>query len=53
MELDDNDVYDVNDIISIYTGLVTINKKSDIVRLIYYTTQEYFERTRLTWNSSA
>ncbi|KAI0802299.1 ankyrin repeat-containing domain protein [Xylaria sp. FL0064] len=30
-------------------GLVTIDKESDIVRLIHYTTQEYFETSSSRW----
>jgi hypothetical protein len=29
----------------LYAGLVTVNEKSDIIRLVYYIMQEYFERT--------
>jgi hypothetical protein len=31
------------------SGLVTIDEESGIVRLVHYTTQEYFERTQSTW----
>ncbi|KAI9787698.1 MAG: hypothetical protein M1839_000229 [Geoglossum umbratile] len=34
---------------SVCTGLVTIDKQSGIVRLVHYTTQEYFERTWTNW----
>ncbi|KAI9776598.1 MAG: hypothetical protein M1839_009502 [Geoglossum umbratile] len=34
---------------SICSGLVTVDEQSGIVRLVHYTTQEYFERTRTTW----
>jgi ankyrin repeat protein len=33
--------------------LVTVDEKSRIVRLVHYTTQEYFERTQERWVSSA
>ena len=36
--LNGNNFYDVKDILSIYAGLVTINKESNVIRLIYYTT---------------
>ena len=34
---------------SICAGLVTINKQSGTVRLVHYTTQEYFKRTWTSW----
>ncbi|KAH9208498.1 nucleoside phosphorylase domain-containing protein [Leptodontidium sp. 2 PMI_412] len=34
---------------SICAGLVTIDAKSDVVRLIHYTTQEYLEQTHNIW----
>ena len=36
-------------IVSVCAGLVTVDEKSDIIRLVHYTTQEYFERTRGLW----
>lgn len=35
---------EIEDIVSIYAGLVTFEEKGGIIRLVYYTTQEYFER---------
>ncbi|KAH6970692.1 hypothetical protein BKA56DRAFT_559122 [Ilyonectria sp. MPI-CAGE-AT-0026] len=34
---------------SVCTGLVTVDEESEVIRLVHYTTQEYFERTWLTW----
>ncbi|KAI9766614.1 MAG: hypothetical protein M1840_006425 [Geoglossum simile] len=34
---------------SVCAGLVTIDEQSGIVRLVHYTTQEYFERTWTSW----
>ncbi|TFB05511.1 Ankyrin repeat domain-containing protein 50 [Trichoderma ghanense] len=34
----------VEDIISVCAGMVTIDEESNVVRLVHYTTQEYFER---------
>jgi len=34
--------------ISVCAGLVTVTKESNIIRLVHYTTQEYFERTKKT-----
>jgi ankyrin repeat protein len=41
--LEDN-LSDLDDILSACCGLVTVDEKSDIVRLIHYTTQEFLER---------
>jgi hypothetical protein len=34
-------------------GLVTVDEESDIIRLVHYPTQEYFERTQSTWFPNA
>jgi hypothetical protein len=34
-------------------GLVAVDKESSIIRLVHYTTQEYFERVRIEWNPGA
>jgi hypothetical protein len=51
--LDNDNIYDVEDVISVCAGLVTVDKERDIVRLVHYTTQEYFEHVRLKWNPGA
>ncbi|KAF5012488.1 hypothetical protein FDECE_1461 [Fusarium decemcellulare] len=38
---------------SICAGLVTIDTQSNVVRLVHYTTQEYFDRTKERWFSCA
>lgn len=45
LELDEENLLDIKDMISVCAGLVTIDKESSTVRLVHYTTQEYFERT--------
>ncbi|KAH0536690.1 hypothetical protein FGG08_006456 [Glutinoglossum americanum] len=40
-------------LVSICAGLVTVDRESNITRLVHYTTQEYFERTRMTWFPNA
>ncbi|KAL7755650.1 hypothetical protein ACKLNR_014177 [Fusarium oxysporum f. sp. zingiberi] len=45
-ELDEENLPDIDDIVSVCAGLVMVDKKSNITRLVHYTTQEYFERTR-------
>jgi len=43
--LDKKNLCPVNDMVSSYTGLVTVD--SNTVRLVHYTTQEYFQRRNL------
>jgi hypothetical protein len=52
-ELDEENLPEVEDIISVCAGLVTVDEKSNIIRLVHYTTQEYFERTWTSWFPSA
>jgi hypothetical protein len=33
--------------ISVCAGIVTIDEESNVIRLVHYTTEEYFERKRL------
>lgn len=48
-ELDDANISDVEDIVSACAGLVVIDEESNIIRLVHYTTQEYFDRTQKQW----
>jgi ankyrin repeat protein len=43
----------IEDMVSVCYGLVTVDKESNIIRLIHYTTQEYFKRTRKYWFPNA
>jgi ankyrin repeat protein len=43
-ELDPENKPDVDDIVSVCAGLVVVDQESAIIRLVHYTTQEYFER---------
>ncbi|KAL8756771.1 MAG: hypothetical protein Q9184_004385, partial [Pyrenodesmia sp. 2 TL-2023] len=52
-ELDLDNIPDVEDMVSDCAGLVVVDDESNIIRLVHYTTQEYFERTRETWNPQA
>ncbi len=45
-ELDEDNLPDIEDIVSVCAGLVTIDEQSGVIRLVHYTTQEYFERTQ-------
>ena len=43
---DEEEVVDEETLISVCAGLVTIDQESNIIRLVHYTTQEWFERNR-------
>lgn len=51
-QVDKDGIYDIDDIISVCAGLLTI-ENSSVVRLVHYTTQEYLERVRQDWNPTA
>jgi len=48
-ELDEDNLPEIDDMVSVCAGLVTVDEKSNIIRLVHYTTQEYFERTQKRW----
>lgn len=48
-DLDPDNIPDIADISSVCGGLVTVDEGSNIIRLVHYTTQEYFERTWQSW----
>jgi ankyrin repeat protein len=48
-ELDKDNLPDIEDMVSVCAGLVTVDKESGIIRLVHYTTQEYFERMQKDW----
>ena len=47
--LDKDNLTQIEDILSVCAGLVTVDNESDNIRLVHYTTQEYFERTQKHW----
>lgn len=47
--LDKDNLSDIQDIVSSCCGLVTIDEQSNIIRLVHYTTKEYFDRSESTW----
>ncbi|KAF1362415.1 hypothetical protein EJ07DRAFT_106802, partial [Lizonia empirigonia] len=49
-ELDLDNIPDVEDILSVCAGLVTVDEESQIVRLVHYTTQDYLEGIREEWS---
>ncbi|KAF4983537.1 hypothetical protein FZEAL_1072 [Fusarium zealandicum] len=48
-DIEDDDLPNLQDVVTACGGLVTVDEESDIVRLVHYTTQEFFQRTRETW----
>jgi hypothetical protein len=48
-ELDKENLRYIEDMVSVCAGLVTVDEESKIIRLVHYTTQEYFERTQRDW----
>jgi ankyrin repeat protein len=52
-ELDEENLSQIEDIVSVCAGLVTVDAESGIIRLVHYTTQEYFERTQKRWFPNA
>ena len=51
--LDDDNIAELEDIVEVCAGLVTIDKVSDIIRLVHYTTLEYFVRNLEDWVPTA
>ena len=47
--LDTENLPDIEDLVSVCAGLVAVDEESHIIRLVHYTTQEFFERTSETW----
>lgn len=48
-ELDKNNLADIQDLVSVCAGLVTIDEESMAIRLVHYTLQEYLENTQDKW----
>ena len=48
-ELDNDNLPQVEDMVSVCEGLVTVDEESNIIRLVHYTMQEYFERLQKRW----
>ncbi|OAL24496.1 hypothetical protein AYO22_05285 [Fonsecaea multimorphosa] len=47
-DLDEDGLYEPELMVSVCAGLVTVDEESHQIRLVHYTTQSYFERTRIT-----
>lgn len=48
-ELGEDNLQDIEEMVSLCAGLVTVDEESTIIRLVHYTTQEFFERTQNRW----
>lgn len=47
LSLDDEEtIPDIDDLVSVCAGLVTVDEQSQVVRLVHFTTQEYFDRNQ-------
>jgi ankyrin repeat protein len=52
-QLDDENIPELEDMVSVCAGLVTVDEQSNIIRLVHYTTQEYFKRKAGYWFPNA
>ncbi|KFX97254.1 hypothetical protein O988_04949 [Pseudogymnoascus sp. VKM F-3808] len=52
-ELNKDNIPDIDELTSVCAGLVAVDRGSNVIRLVHYTTQEYFEGIRETWNPKA
>ncbi|OBT62628.1 hypothetical protein VE03_08515 [Pseudogymnoascus sp. 23342-1-I1] len=52
-KLDEDNLPEIKDMVAVCAGLVTIDEESNAIRLVHYTTQEYFERTQSHWFPNA
>ena len=48
-ELDEENLPEIEDMVSICAGLVTVDEEGNVIRLVHYTTQEYFEQIWSFW----
>ncbi|KAJ9139179.1 ankyrin repeat protein [Pleurostoma richardsiae] len=42
--IDEDSLYDLKELLTMCAGLVVLDESSDVIGLVHYTTQEYFER---------
>jgi hypothetical protein len=52
-EIDPKNVPHVEDLLSACAGLVVVDQESAVIRLVHYTTHEYFERIQDAWDPGA
>jgi hypothetical protein len=48
-KVEEDNVLEAEQLLTLCSGLVTIDEQSDSVRFIHYTTQEYLQRNQQTW----
>ncbi|KAI1451655.1 hypothetical protein F4805DRAFT_82906 [Annulohypoxylon moriforme] len=48
-ELDEENLTAVELMVSVCAGLVTVEKENNVIRLVHYTTQEYFDQKQAQW----
>lgn len=48
-EFDENNLADIQDLVSVCAGLVAVDEESMAIRLVHYTLQEYLENTQDKW----
>jgi hypothetical protein len=51
--LDEETLPEIEDIVLVCVGLVTMDEQSGIIRLVHYTTQQYFDKNREKWFANA
>ncbi|KEZ41846.1 hypothetical protein SAPIO_CDS6652 [Scedosporium apiospermum] len=51
--LREDNLPELEDVVSVCAGLVAVDEESGIIRLVHYTTQEYFQRTHEHWFPTA
>ncbi|KAI0121191.1 nucleoside phosphorylase, partial [Xylariales sp. AK1849] len=49
LQLDEDNLPQIEDVVSVCAGLATVDEESSVVRLVHYTTQDYFARTQSKW----
>ena len=52
-ELGEDNLQEIEEIVLMCAGLVTVDEESNIIRLVHYTTQAYFEQTQIYWFPNA
>ena len=48
-EVDEENLPQIEDMVSVCAGLVTVDEESGIIRLVHYTIQEYFKQIQERW----
>ncbi|MCJ1470496.1 hypothetical protein MMC07_009142, partial [Pseudocyphellaria aurata] len=51
--LDQDNVVDIEEVVDACAGLVTVDEKSGIIRLVHHTAQGYFQQVQEEWNLRA